>query len=130
MRVGNCRHFNGYQNGTCKNGINYRKLVGGPDVGWAARLPCVPNSPLRRPPLSICSGFVAITEEENKKFLEEVNRLLDDAAKARAAILKTGLQSGVIECPKCNGKLHFSIAHLNRHIHARCASAGCLSWAE
>ena len=38
-----CIHYNGYQKGECKYGVNYRDLVKGLDFGWAARLPCVPD---------------------------------------------------------------------------------------
>ncbi len=35
-----CKHFTGpVHNKTCKAGVNYRELVGGPDLGWMARMP-------------------------------------------------------------------------------------------
>lgn len=37
-----CRHFRGIQHDTCLAGVNTRQLVGGPDFGWACRLPCFP----------------------------------------------------------------------------------------
>ncbi len=36
-----CAHFTGIQNAVCKAGVNIRELVGGADLGWAARLPCL-----------------------------------------------------------------------------------------
>ena len=36
-----CVHFNGMQNKVCRAGVNMRELVGGPDFGWATRMPCV-----------------------------------------------------------------------------------------
>lgn len=36
-----CRHFTGIQNKACEVGVNYREFVGGPDFGWARRLPCL-----------------------------------------------------------------------------------------
>lgn len=36
-----------------------------------------------------------------------------------------------IDCPVCKqGKLGFSIAASNGHCHARCTTAGCVSWME
>ena len=36
-----CSHFTGIQNDACKADVNYRKLIGGPDFGWAKYLPCL-----------------------------------------------------------------------------------------
>src|SRR5579864_7564965 len=36
-----CVHFTGVQNTACEAGVNLRQLVGGPELGWAARLPCL-----------------------------------------------------------------------------------------
>lgn len=36
--------------------------------------------------------------------------------------------SGQIECPKCKGKLGYSIARSNGHVHGRCETSGCLAW--
>ena len=40
---------------------------------------------------------------------------------------KTGIE-GTIECPKCNGKLHYSISSHNGHLHGNCETKDCLSW--
>ncbi len=39
-----CVSFNGIQHDECKAGVNYRRLIGGPDFGWAKHLPCL-NDP-------------------------------------------------------------------------------------
>lgn len=36
----------------------------------------------------------------------------------------------VIECPKCNGKLHLSQSSYNGHVHGHCETKGCVSWME
>lgn len=36
----------------------------------------------------------------------------------------------IIECPKCKGKLHLSIAAYNGHVHGHCETKGCVSWME
>jgi hypothetical protein len=40
--------------------------------------------------------------------------------------------SGKIDCPICGkqGSLKFSRAGYNGHIHARCATEGCVNWME
>ncbi len=37
---GRCRHFNGIMSKVCDAGINYRELVGEPELDMALRLPC------------------------------------------------------------------------------------------
>lgn len=54
---------------------------------------------------------------------------------ARKAITdKEGNKRGVvgeIDCPVCkNGKLRYSIAGVNGHIHANCTTAECVRWME
>lgn len=39
--------------------------------------------------------------------------------------------SGSINCPVCNeGKLHYSRAGYNGHVHAQCSTNGCVAWME
>lgn len=39
--------------------------------------------------------------------------------------------SGVIPCPICkSGKVNYSRAAYNGHVHARCSTAGCVAWME
>lgn len=53
---------------------------------------------------------------------------------ARGAIVKaTGSKRGVagtIPCPVCGGELRYSIANVNGHIHAACATKECVRWME
>ena len=78
-----CAHHTGFRDATgkCKAGVGYRELVGGPDYGWAARLPCLPNSPLNKPPIAKCGKFryptteeVDAREAEFKKMIKECLR--------------------------------------------------------
>lgn len=127
-RTGDCRHFTGYQNGKCKVDVNYRTLVGGPDVGWAARLPCLPSSSLRKPPLAECTHFTPVTKDEERAQKKEAQERFAVISKAIQAIQKTGNASGIIVCPKCGENLHYSVAKSNGHVWGRCSTAGCLSW--
>lgn len=42
---------------------------------------------------------------------------------------KRGIQ-GCIACPNCGGKLHYSIAGYNGHVHARCETDDCVSFMQ
>ena len=75
-----CIHYNGYQKGECKYGVNYRNLVKGAYFGWAARLPCVPDSSLRKQPVSECQAFRFPTEEEAQAEMEKYEDLILSSA--------------------------------------------------
>jgi len=56
------------------------------------------------------------------------------AMKALAAVLDhAGSKRGVaatITCPCCHGRLVYSIARGNGHIHARCQTPGCVEFMQ
>jgi hypothetical protein len=122
-----CRHFTGYQNGTCKAQVNYREMVGGPDAGWAARLPCIPDSSLRKEPVAKCEKYATWTAEELAEQDREHEAHWQNMKTALAAIRATGKRQGEIDCPRCGGKLGFSVAS-NGHIWGKCKTEGCLAW--
>ena len=35
---------------------------------------------------------------------------------------------GVIECPKCKGKLHYTRAESNNHVWGNCETQDCIGW--
>ena len=50
---------------------------------------------------------------------------------ARAKGFKKGHGGrGEITCPTCNGRLRYSVAGYNGHMHAACETKGCASWME
>ena len=63
-----CFHYTGLPGfagnpDVCKAGVDIRALVGGPDAGWARRMPCTP--PYRPGDESVpCEKFRAHTDEE------------------------------------------------------------------
>lgn len=133
-RYTRCVHFTGIQNDCCKVGLNYRAVVGGDNAGWAARLPCVPDSPLRKD-AATCDKFCAPTPEELAKEDAE-----DKAAWARMRVVLAGIsewrkkpprgKQEVVECPACKGRLHLSQSRINGHIHGHCETEGCVRWME
>lgn len=57
------------------------------------------------------------------KTLEAV-RLCSDAAGKRKGVF------GVVECPRCKGKLHWRTARSNGHIHACCDTLNCTEFIQ
>lgn len=62
MKEGDCKHFTGIQNKTCKAGISYRELCGGENLGWAVRIPCFARFSV--PPTVLCHKKIAVTKED------------------------------------------------------------------
>lgn len=60
--------------------------------------------------------------EEEWKAISTVRALIVDEAKRSGSPVK-------VECPKCLDTLHGSVAS-NGHVHAQCATEGCLHWME
>jgi hypothetical protein len=124
-----CKHFSGpVHNKACKAGIDYRALVGGPDLGWMARLPCIPDSPLKKSPVAKCESYASLTPEEIATQEKEIKDRSQFIITAIKDIKATKLAQGSIVCPKCAGDLNFSVAKLNGHIWGRCLTADCLQW--
>ena len=153
MNFGTCKHFRGAmapgaavtgdRSHCCAKGINMRDLVGGPDEGWLTRLPCIRVYASGRHqvpqcgPMKVCALYEDPTIEEVAAFEREMqeheNSLMGVFRKI--AEIKRGLKkgdrwSGTIECPKCKGKLHVSIAGCNHHARVRCETPDCVSYME
>lgn len=140
---GQCRHFNGTQRETCRAGVEYRALVGGPDLGWGLRLPCglrlrISNSQVDEP--VTCDQFSAYTEEELANRADSHVKRMDDFSKAvkvaREDAKAHGLQrghggAGSVPCPVCaGGTLHYTVASVNGHMWGKCSTKDCMSWME
>lgn len=75
------------------------------------------------------------SSDEIKAHDEETTGHITKMLKARAAIIaeikdKRGV-SGVMDCPCCDGgKLSYSRASCNGHVHARCSTKDCVAWME
>lgn len=91
MYEGDCIHFTGIgikgdarggHSRTCKAGVNYRAHVGGEELGWARRIPCLPQSAKEPVP---CPHFRAMTRAEHDAREAEVRAAIDRALGAIAA---------------------------------------------
>lgn len=132
-----CVHFTGIQNTLCKAGVNVRELVGGPDFGWGARLPCLLMDSSACEVL--CPSRKLPTREEAEaevaRHEASIERLLKASAAAHEHAINLGLGKGAggrgeLPCPlECDGTLRYSVASYNGHMHAACTK-GCISWME
>lgn len=88
-------------------------------------------------PLGVCrcEKQAFPTAEEVEADRKETEELFGRSMKARIAIIKAtegkrGV-SGDIPCPVCNtGRLNYSVASCNGHIHAACTTEDCVRWME
>lgn len=102
-----CRHFNGTINETCRAHVNYRSIVGGPDFGWAARLPCIPDSPLRKEPMAKCEAMDMLTPNELMARELELKARMEKRIEAMTLARADGKDAGEIECPQCEKRLRY-----------------------
>lgn len=136
---GKCKHFNGVQNKTCRAGVDYRELTGG-----TMRLPCLGNRPDTRP----CEKYEEPTDEEIAADRAQIDARMEELRREgellRPLIARIREDhgwggkktrhlsgSGVDDCPCCQGgKVRWSIAGYNGHIHMRCSTPGCVAFMQ
>jgi hypothetical protein len=131
-----CNHYRAISgNTTCEAGVDYKAFKGKPDRLW----PCFSKRGCVHP--TSCDKAQYPTEAELEAEDLENKKHWDGISKAREAIVKhlggpwkRGVAGarGTIDCPVCLvvNALRFSRAGCNGHIHARCSTAGCVSWME
>ena len=129
-----CNHYRAMsEHETCSAGVAYDSMKG---MAWETR-PCF--SKPGDAPKPGCDLVQLPTPEELAADEAEMRERLEKIGKARQAIVsacggpwKKGKPSivGAIDCPNCGGKLNYSRAGYNGHVHARCATPGCVSWME
>lgn len=141
-KAGKCVNFNGCQNAACEAGVSYRDLSGEPGEGWVSRLPCWgPSGFAGNGGAHVaCASYREPTAEEIAADRQSFEQRFVRIGKVREAIVeklggqwKRGMPgaSGTIDCPcGCGGKVAFSRAGYNGHIHARCSTPGCAAWME
>lgn len=131
MKKGICKYFNGIQHDKCEKGVNYRKLVGGDVHGWVKRSPCFKEHKT----VIVCNEMRWPTAQEVKKADEDFEAWSEKMTTAMEIIPNLKAKhpdggGGETECPLCKGKLRYSIAIINKHIHMECDTEGCISMME
>ena len=147
MKQGHCVHFTGIGNPCCSIGVNYRKHVGGSQMGWALRLPCILETSASLKTLSeeqraevekkiTCAYYreptakeIADSEHAHKTAIEKLMLTIPLCARIKREHKGQSWQ-GVEECPVCKGKLHLSHSGVNGHIWGKCETKGCIKWIE
>ena len=136
--MSSCVHFTGIQNKTCKADVNIRELVGGPDFGWARKIPCLLRDadectvvcPSRQFPTR--EEAEALEDEHEKTIARFTIAVAAAHADAKAKGFKVGLGGAdSLPCPlECGGRLYYRVASVNGHMHAKCETPNCVSWME
>jgi hypothetical protein len=132
-----CVHFRSMaQHQTCKEGIDYTALNGGSEYHRMHRLPCfIKNSDKPKQRVG-CQHFTAPSVEEIA-----LHRQWDEDRQNRLTTALMGISpwrvrnlgrshAEIVKCPVCRGDLHLSITAFKGHVRGRCATGGCVSWAE
>ncbi len=135
-RRGFCNHYRAMsEHETCEAGVSYEATKGLPHD----QRPCFFKGDPPATKSTLCELAMYPTPEELAERDAELARRFERMIKARDAIVahcggkwKKGMpgKSGVIECPCCKGKLHYSRAGYSGHVHARCETADCVAWME
>ena len=138
--AGRCKHFTGFglmeETSQCKCGVVYRALVGGTDLGWVRRAPC-----LRRNEEPVeCAKREFPTKEEVEAEAQEaeahtaatIKGMTLCAADSESRGFAKGEKGakGEVKCPACGGTLCYSRSSYNGHIWGRCKTADCLAWMQ
>ena len=122
-----CKHYNGTMNETCKVGVKYDSIKDTSQKPY--RWICTDLDATATCPS--CARKTLEEIAERKKYLNDrLAYLLLAISKIKPLRVKGKTTIGEIECPKCQGRLHYSIAGYNGHVHGQCETKGCLSWME
>ena len=131
MRLGDCKHFNGFASDKCRAGIEYEAVhsasARAADRSYHLCFPCF-NAKLACPPR------VFPTAEEVQAATAAAAERLARTLKARAAIedLTRGARgvSGFTICPNCGGTLSYGVSRHNGHFSANCTTPGCVGFMD
>ena len=107
-----CVHFTGIGDASCKAGVNYRQMVGGPDYGWATRLPCFRDE--RKDDTAVCESIqhpteaeATVTVESNDAAVAEMIRKLYARECSACGETYKGRQVGsCVYCEHCGYRLY------------------------
>lgn len=128
-----CVHFNGVQNKVCKAGVEYDSVgvrgCGVPclrRVGKGAELDCDKR---QWPTEQEVQDAVGSSRMASARMLAGLAAVSEDAK--RRGLGKGHGGRGDVACPVCEGgTIHYSVAGVNGHRHARCTTADCVCFME
>lgn len=130
-----CRHFNGIQNKKCQAGVEYKPW----NQATNEAMPCLPES-INGRSVWECASFEMMSREEAEQEADARLVKVERTTKARHAAKDDAKAKGYrkgagghgkLPCPCCDGgTLQYSVASYNGHMHAKCTTAGCVSWME
>lgn len=137
MQKGRCKFYNGLMNDFCDKNIRYESFTNGERFGILQNIPCFEKNNVNN-----CQLREFYSEKEIKQHDEIIKKRMAAMTTAIAIIKdennvdiewecptnKNDSKHGIIECPMCKGKLHYSISGFNGHIWGKCETEGCLSW--
>jgi len=150
-----CKHFQGIQHGSCKAGVNFRRLAGGPDYieesgnSWPNRLPCLPRRKQEKGLRVLCKRFEHFSEDEIEGQKNDLIQLMTVEASLFNDLCKKirekhniggtrlselsprnkAVIAGAMKCPKCQGSLVYEISPRNT-IKIKCKTPDCLHMTE
>lgn len=111
------------QNDTCKLGIRYDSLPGRALDDY----PCFYSN---RRNAAACPKCDYPTKEEveadERMWADHIAKTMLAAGLIDAAPAKRG----ILECPVCKGRLHYSVAACNGHRRAKCETEDCINFIE
>lgn len=95
-----------------------------PGKGYMGDMPCL-GTPSPEAAVARCASYERLDPAALKAKDAEMRESLKRVGAALAAIKADGRTSGEIACPSCPGRLFFSVARSNGHVHARCTTDKC-----
>lgn len=128
---GKCLHYNGTVNPCCDAGVNYELLADGGKPLFDV-LPCFGKG---KDCEKHCEKKLLPTKEQVKAWKDYTDERFTKIFEARDLIIKQNEKDkrgkGFVNCPACSkGRLYYSVASYNGHVHASCETQECLQWME
>ena len=137
-----CRHYTGTYREICSAGVNYRQHVGGPDLGWALKIPCQGITWTHAPGVERvqCDRYSPWTIEEATANIDAMDAAIENHMKAHRVTHDDAKKKGLMRgkggfgecaCPICTvGTILYSVSAYNGHLHGACTTDGCVKWME
>jgi len=114
-----CIHFTGLMDKSCKKGIEYDTVKDKTERPF--RIPCLRRETLNGGNCGHCEFPSKEQVEKKAKEIEEmITKTIGTNIYIKEHARKTGQNYGTLDCLECDGKLSYSIAESNGHLHANC----------